>query len=168
MYKSTATSDTSTYVRVSQSNRESSLVADQFTQNYDANQNVTGATETLTEVTSGFSFSIDSTRLSAASASGSALPATTCTYDANFNQVSCSPATVRLDVTWTSEGPVTHSASTSHVRAGGFSVTDHLNGTSRDATATGSLDELSLGTSAYAVLGKAVAGSTTLCIGNNC
>lgn len=73
-----------------------------------------------------------------------------------------------MTATWTGQGPITHSVSTSHVSAGGFSVTDHLNGTSRDATATGTADGLTAGASQYAVLGNAVSGSTTLCIGNTC
>ncbi|HVB44652.1 MAG TPA: hypothetical protein VNF47_18395 [Streptosporangiaceae bacterium] len=168
LFASTASSETSTYVRFNETSRGDDLVAEQFTQNYDAQHNFTGATDKLAEVTSGFAVSIDTPGLATASVTAFDLPATTCIYDANFNQVSCGSGTMNLDVTWTGEGPITHSTSASHVKAGGFSVTDHLNGTSRDGTATGNLDGQPVGASQYAILGKAVSGSTTICIGSNC
>ncbi len=61
---------------------------------------------------------------------------------------------------------ITHSISSSHIRAVALSFTDHLNGTSRDGTAAGTAAGVSLVASEYAVLGKAVSGSSTLCVGN--
>lgn len=165
---STATADASTYLRVSQSNRGDKLLAEQFVVNYDAEHNVTGATDTLADVASGFSFTIDAPKLTTAIATASALPATICSYDASFNQTGCTDTTIDLNVTWTGQGPITHNTNNSRVSIPGFSITDHLNGTNRDGTATGSIVGTALGTSGFAILGTAVSGSTTLCVGNGC
>lgn len=166
-FTSTPASDTSTYVRASQSGRAGSLVAEQVIQSYDAQHNITGATDTVAEVSGGYTFSIDAVNLDTASVNG-AVPATTCTFNANFELIGCEPGTLSLDVTWTGQGVITHSTSSSHIRAGALSFTDHLNGTSRDGTATGTAGGVTLVTSEYAVLGQAVSGSTFLCVGNSC
>ena len=57
-FTSSATSSTDTFVNVSKSMQGSELFVDQFTANFDANGNFTGATDTSADVTSGFSFAI--------------------------------------------------------------------------------------------------------------
>src|SRR5436309_11041597 len=79
-FTSSATSFTDTFVNVSKSLQGSELFVDQFTANFDANGNFTGATDTSADVTTGFSFTIDKAQLTSASTSGSGLPATTCTF----------------------------------------------------------------------------------------
>jgi len=166
---SSATSFTDTFVNVSKSLEGSELFVDQFTANLDANGNFTGATDTSADVTSGFSFAIQKS-LASASTSGSGLPATTCTFDANFNLIGCSATTIDVNATWTGQGPISRAVFNEHFKSDGFSVTDHFNGTDRAATATGTVGGLTLGASElqFADLGTANAGTTVICIGTSC
>jgi hypothetical protein len=169
-FNSTPSRDAGLYIRASQSKSTNSLVVEQVIQTRDAQGNFTGATETVAEVTSGYSFSIDATKLTIASIAGSGLAATTCRYDENFALVGCSPGVIDADATWTGQGLITRNTSNSRVRAGGFSVNEHLNGINRDGTATGFVNGITFGASdsQFAILGKAVSGTTTLCIGGSC
>ena len=166
---SSATSFTDTFVNVSKSLQGSELFVEQFTENLDANGNLTGATDTSADVTSGFTFTIDQP-LTSASTSGSGLPATTCTFDANFNLIGCSPSTIDVAANWTGQGPTTRAVFTEHFKSDGFSETDHFNGTDRAATATGTIGGLTLGASElqFADLGTANSGTITVCIGTSC
>ena len=168
-FTSSATSLTGTSVNVSKSMQGSELFVDQFTANLDAHGNFTGATDTFADVTSGFSFAIDHT-LTSASTSGSGLPATTCTLDANFNLIGCSATTIDVTVTWTGQGPISRAVIDDHFKSDGFSETDHFNGTDRAATATGTVAGLTLSTSElqFANLGTANSGTITICIGTSC
>jgi hypothetical protein len=160
---STATSDTDTSVSVSKSKQGSHLLVDQFTTHFDANGNFTGATDTFAEAASGFSFTLRH-RLAGASLSGSGLSATTCTFDANFNQTGCTATAIDVTATWTGEGPITRGVSNEHFKSDGFSVNDHFNGTFRDATATGRIAGLTLSASKlqFADLAITKSGTTTV------
>jgi hypothetical protein len=166
---STATRVTDTVVTVSRSKQGSQLFVDQVTAHLDANGNFAGATETISEVTNGFSFTLLH-RLAGASLSGSGLPATRCTFDANFNQTGCTATTIGVAVTWTGQGPITRSGSNDRFKSDGVRVTDHFNGTSRTATATGRVAGRTLSPSdlQFADVGTAKSGSTTVCIGSSC
>jgi hypothetical protein len=169
-FTSSATSFTDTFVNVSKSLQGSELFVDQFTANFDANGNFTGATETSADVTTGFSFAIDKALLRSASTSGSGLPATTCTFDANFDLIGCSATTIDVTATWTGQGPISRGVFNDHFKSDGFSATDHFNGTDRAATATGTVGGLTLGASElqFADLGTANSGTTIICIGTSC
>ena len=164
---STDTSFTDTYINPSKTRHGQELFLDQFTDNVDSSGNFTGATETFADVTSGFSFAIDATKFSSASVSGSGLPATTCTYDADFNLIGCSDTTVDVDATWTGQGPIGRSTFAEHFKSDGFSFTDHFQGTSRDATASGTVAGLTLTTGDldFADMGRSNFGETDICIG---
>jgi hypothetical protein len=167
---STATSFTDTLVTVSTSkNQGSELFVDRFTAHFAANGNFTGATDTTAEVTRGFSFTLGH-RLASARLSGSGLSATTCTFDANFDQTGCRATTIGVTVTWTGQGPIGRGVSNEHFKFGGFRVNDHLNGTFRDATATGTVAGHTLRASQlqFADLATTKSGTTTVCIGNAC
>ena len=168
-FTSSATSSTDTFVNASKSQQGSELFVDQFTANYDANGNFTGATDTSADVTSGFSFTI-ARSLAGASLSGSSLPAMTCTFDANFNLIGCSATTIDVTATWTGQGPVSRGVFNDHFKSDGFSVTDHFNGTDRAATATGTFNGNTLSASdlQFADLGTANSGTTTVCTGTSC
>jgi hypothetical protein len=168
-YISSATSSTSTYVNVSQSTQGTELSVDQYTQNLDANGNFTGATDTFADVTSGFSLTIEKS-LGSASTSGSGLPATTCTYDANYNQIGCSDTTIDVNASWTGQGPITRGVFNQHFKTVGFSENDHFGGTNRAATATGTVGGLTLSAAdlQFADLGTTKSGTTTICIGSSC
>src|SRR5437870_2882828 len=170
-FTSTSTSSTDTYINSSRRlSGQMELFVDQFTQNYDTNGNFTGATETSADVTSGFSFTIDNGRLSTASVSGTGLPAQTCTYDADFNLVGCSDTTIDASANWTGEGNIFRGESNDHFHTFGFTLSEHFSGSSRSATATGTIGGLALGTGdlAFADLGKVNAGSVTICMGSSC
>ena len=115
------------------------MFVDRFTENFDSKGNFTGASETIADVTSGFSFTIDSAKLNSASTSGSGLPATTCTYDANFDLIGCTDTSINVSASWTGQGPIAREASNDHFQFDGFKVSSHFNGTDRNATAIGSI-----------------------------
>jgi len=154
---------------VSQSMQGSELFVDQFTGNTDANGNFTGGTDTSADVTSGFSF-VTSKSLTSASTSGSGLPATTCTVDANFNLIDCHATTIDVNTSWTGQGTISRGVANDHFKSAGFSVNDHFNGTDRAATATGTVGGLTLSASElqFADLGTTNSGTITVCIGNSC
>jgi len=126
-----------------------------------------GATDTFADVTTGFAFTIDASKLSSASVSGSGLPATTCSYDADFNLIGCVDTTIDVDATWAGQGPIGRDTFAEHFKSDGFSFTDHFHGTSRDATASGTVGGLTLTSSdlEFADMGKANFGETDICIG---
>jgi hypothetical protein len=55
--------------------------------------------------------------------------------------VSNNTFTVSVNVSWTGTGPVGRQVSTSHFKGPGFSGTNHFQGTYRNATATGSVND---------------------------
>lgn len=155
---------------MSKAKQSSELFLDQFTANFDASGNFIGATETIADVTSGFTFSIETSKLSQASVSGSGLPATTCTYDADFNVIGCTDTTIDASATWSGQGPIARETANDHFKVDGFSVNDHFNGNDRNATATGTIGGLTLTASVlqFADLGNANSGTAVVCIGNAC
>jgi hypothetical protein len=159
----TSTADTSVHVSTEQG---SVLIVDQFIADF-ANGTFT---ETFAEVTSGFSFAIDKALLGNASLSGSGVPATTCTFDRDFNLIGCSATTIDVNVTWTAQGPISRGVFNHHFKSDGFSEIDHFNGTDRDATATGTVGGLPLSASdlEFADLGTTNAAIITICIGTSC
>jgi hypothetical protein len=166
---SSATQFTLTTVGASESSLGSELFADRFTIDEDASGAFTGATDITVHVTSGFSFSI-SQPLVSASVSGTGLPATTCTYDANIALIGCSATTIDLAAAWTGQGPIDRGVTNSHFRIDGFSDTTHSNGTARDATATGTFggSTLSADDLQFADLGTTTSGFVTVCMGTSC
>jgi len=169
-FTSSATSFTATTVSASQSMQGSELFVDQFTGNVDANGNFTGGTDTSADVTTGFSFAIEKAQLTKGSTSGSGLPATTCTFDALGNVISCSATTIDVTVAWTGQGPIARAVANDHFKTAGFSESDHFNGTDRAATASGTVAGSTLSASElqFGDLGFANSGTITRCIGTSC
>jgi hypothetical protein len=166
---STPNTVTDTYTIAQSSKAGDELFVDQFTEAFDAQGNFTGATDTFADVTSGFSFGL-AARLKSAQVSAGGIPATSCTYDQDFNLIGCSDTTLSEDASWTGVGPIAHETFHDHFRSDGFSENDHFNGTARNATATGTIGGISLSTDslAFADMGTAKSGSSFLCIGNSC
>ena len=164
-----STSSTLTSLSVSRAKQGSELIVDQFIVTTDANGTITGATDTSADVTSGFSFAIHQP-LANATTSASGLPATVCTFDASLNLIGCSPTTMDVTATWTGQGPIVRGVSNDHVKIDGLSETDHFNGTDRTATATGTVDGLTLNESESQGSDLGVANSATIsrCIGLSC
>ena len=167
---SSDTSFTDTFVNVSGTKQSQEMFVDRFTENFDSNGDFTGAIETIADVTSGFSFTIDSAKLNSASTSGSGLPATTCTYDANFDLIGCTDTSIDVSASWTGQGPIAKETSNDHFQFDGFKVSSHFNGTDRNATASGSIGGVTLAPAdlGFADLGRANSGETDICIGNSC
>jgi len=168
-FTNSATSSTVTSLSVSRAKQGSELIVDQFIVTTDANGTITGATDTSADVTSGFSFAIHQP-LANATTSASGLPATVCTFDASLNLIGCSPTTMDVTATWTGQGPIVRGVSNDHVKIDGLSETDHFNGTDRTATATGTVDGLTLNESESQGSDLGVANSATIsrCIGLSC
>ncbi len=159
---SSPTSFTETLINVSQSNQGSELYVEQSTGSLNGT-----FTQTIVDVTSGFSFTIDQPKLASASTSGSGLPGETCTYDAEGNQIGCSPTTMDVNASWTGQGPINRSVSNGHVTIGMVRITDHSTGTSRTAMATGTAGGVTLSADElqFAELGTARSGEIKVCIG---
>lgn len=160
----TNTSFTDTSFNVSQSKDGKELFIERFA----ATQ--TGAIDTVADVTTGFSFTIDTKKLSTASVSGSSIRATRCTYDADFNLIGCNPVRIAFQANLTGQGPIGRGTSNDHFKVDGFSENDHFNGTSRNATATGNFAGIALQASQlqFADLGHTNDGSVVVCKGAGC
>jgi hypothetical protein len=144
------------------------LFLDKFTAAYDlGNGNFTGATEVVGEADSGVSFSSDAAQLSSAAASAD-VPATSCSYDANFNLAGCIDVTVDVSGSWTGQGPIARGTFNQNFRVDGFHEVDRFRGTDRQATATATVGGIGLGTGdlVFADLGTAKSGSIVIC--HNC
>ncbi len=155
-----------TSVDVSRGNKGSRLVVYEFTGTLNAEGNLTGPyTETIAEVTSGFSFTIDSVKLTAASLRASRLPATSCTYTPNGGEPACTGTTISVSATWAGEGPITHGVVNENFKTpGGITYHLHSSGTRRNATATGTADgqTLNAGELGFAALGDAKSDHTII------
>lgn len=159
---------TDTYLSVSKARTGSQLFLQKFVGHNDSEGEFLGGTQTSVDVPSGFAFTIDASKLTAASVQATDLPATVCEVDADGNLVEpCTSTTVDVSARWTGVGPTSRSVSNSHFSTEGFRVNDHFNGTGRDAVATGTVagstltaDELQ-----FASLGKTKSGTTKFCVG---
>ncbi len=164
----TSTSFTDTFVFAQRDRRGAALLfLDEFTANFDSSGNFTGATDVFGEADSGVSFSA-STSLSSATASA-AVPATSCSYDADFNLIGCTDiGTIDVSADWTGEGPIARGTFNDNFHQNGFHEVDHFTGTDRQATATATVGGTSLGAGdlLFADLGTAVSGSVIIC--HNC
>ena len=167
---SSATSITNTTINAAQTPHPHGfmLFVDQSIINLDESGNVTRVTDTAFVVTSGFSFVIGKT-LESASLSGSSLPVSTCTYDpATGILIGCMDTTIDVNASWTAQGPLVPSVTNFHFKTAGFIENDHFNGTSRTATATGTVGGITLSAADLqgASLGTANSGTITICKGN--
>ena len=163
----TSTSFTDTYINVT----AKELFLDQFTGNFDSNGDFTGATDTSADVTSGYSFSITNKTFDSASVSGTAIPAQTCTFDANFELIGCSDTTIDASAAWTGQGDIIKTGENNdHFHSPGFTENDHFSATFRDATATGTIGGQALTTTdlVFADLGRANSGTVVICHGSSC
>jgi hypothetical protein len=161
--ENTATSQSGAFVEVS--SRYGELFFDQYVNTYDENGNFVSETFTSADVFSGFTFTIDKRGLTTASLSATDVPATTCI---DFD--TCTETTVDLHVTWTGQGSIARYGSTDRFVSDGYVVTEHFVGTSRDATAAGTIGDVTWTASQlnYADIGQAASGETDVCIGSGC
>jgi len=134
-----ATGFTETVIQVS-GGGNNFLLVERTTVTQDENGNMIG-TQTSVRAPSGFTFTIDAVKLATANLSADGLPATTCNFDSNGQQIGdCTTAPITLNVTWTGEGLVSRAVSSSHFTGHGIKIFIHENSTQRTSTATGTLD----------------------------
>lgn len=165
-----ATGYAETFLTVSKTKQDSRLFVEQTTVNTDANGDVTGGTDTIASVTSGFSFA-EKQSLASASLSGPSLPATTCTINADFQPISCGPTAIDVTVAWTGQGEILSGGTHTHTKGFGFSVNMVSHGATREATATGTVAGLTVSTGVspdFADIGTNNSGLVSVCIGNSC
>lgn len=130
------------------------------------------ATYTNVDASSGFTFTIDATHLTAAAVQGTGLPAQTCDDTGN-----CYPATISVSATWTGQGALTRGAissrdiETRHTGNFLYIQLEHFAGASRDAAASGTIGAQSYSTAdaiAPPALGNMHTGYIFLCLDNGC
>ena len=158
---------TETYVNITKMPNGQQLSVGQITENYDSAGAFTGAVGTSARVTTGFSYTIDASQLSSASATGSDLPATTCNYDTNYDLIGCVDSTIDVNASWTGQGDLIRGTSHHHDQTGGIVVTAQIQGVFRDATASGVVGGITLtpGDLFFADISRVVSGETVICIG---
>jgi hypothetical protein len=139
------TNNTQVVAIVSQSQDGQELQVDRFTFTFDSQGNITGATDTSADVTSGFSFTINR-KLTSASVSGSGIPAQRCSYDANGFLIGCTSTSIAVSVSWTGQGPLARDTSNQHLQIGKAKTSSHFNGTDRNAAASGTVAGLAVTT----------------------
>jgi hypothetical protein len=140
-FASSPTSETSTYISVNDTETDPRLYLSQFVANYDADGNYTGGSSLEVQVvTANITLTLNTrSTLEAAHASGSALPAQECTYDADHNST-CSDVTVDVQVDWIGYGNLGRVRSTYMSKSNGASIITHSEEFFRAATAVGTID----------------------------
>jgi hypothetical protein len=169
---SSATAITDTVVVVARSGhgpgQSVQLIAEQITENLDANGGVTGFTSiaAISPLDSG-SFTL-SPPLASASVSASGLFTLACSYDPNMQVIDCTRTTTDVNISWTGQGQIDHIVGHAVFKSpDGFILTTFSNGMNRHATATGTVDGLTLTTAdlSSAFLGTGTGGTVFVCIG---
>jgi hypothetical protein len=111
------------------------LFLDECTGCFDADGNFIGGVDVSGETSVGVSFSIDTVKYTAASASGT-VPLTRCLVDASGNASNCTDAGDSSVVSnWTGVGPIPHQPTTYPFHYGGCLFVDHSSTIERLATA---------------------------------
>jgi hypothetical protein len=126
---------------------------------------------TNVDVSSGFTFTIDATKLTGAAVHGTGLPAQTC------NDAGCFPTTISVSATWAGQGALTRGAVNSkdiETRHNGnflYIQLEHFAGASRNATASGTIGAQSYSTAdalGLPALGNMHTGYIFLCLNGGC
>jgi hypothetical protein len=158
------------YVQASTSKQGGELNVEQFHDRYNAQGQFLGSTVAHAAVSSGYLFTIDKARLDVATVNATGVPATLCRFDANWNPVgTCSHTALDVWAAWTGQGLITRAVKNDHYRYHGFSLTEHSNGSERNATATAIVNGIDL-TSDFLFAGLTTNnyGSTTICLHSAC
>jgi hypothetical protein len=165
-YSRSDTTSKSGYIEVS--DRYDELYFSVCTNNYTPAGDFVGGTCTYGS-TSDFTFTMDEKGLTYATVSATDVRARTCTYDADFNET-CSRTRVDLDVTWKGRGDISRSGYNDRSNGDGYVYVDHFVGTSRKASATGTIAGVTFtkDDSTYARIGYARSGYTEICLGSGC
>lgn len=154
-------------VAVVQGKIGANLIAEDTTQHWQDGHPAGFTSTRVTNATSGFTFSqrqpLATGKLTL---TGSALPATTCDYDANGAEVpgSCTPATVTLNIDWVGFGQTFRDVSTFHSGPPDnpeIIFNEHDIVFVREATATGTFNSEVLDASTQALLGSINIGAIT-------
>jgi hypothetical protein len=97
------------------------------------------------------------------------LPATRCTWEQGSNRT-CSATTINAVSAFAGVGAIRHEIFHDHFRSDGFTADQHINGTTRQATASGVIvgRTLTPADQVVAELTNAVEGVTVICTGGAC
>lgn len=101
-YRDTSFTETHVILTKMPNGQQLSLGVEQITEEL-CQRAFTGAVGSSTRLTTGFSYVIDTGRLSSATVTGSDLPATTCTYDPNYDLIGCVDGTIDVNASWTGQ-----------------------------------------------------------------
>ena len=166
-YSSSGTTSDSAYLQVS--DRYDELYFSQCTDTYNTSGAFLGATCT-SAYTTDFTFTIDERGLTTATVTAADVRARTCTYDADFNQTTCTRTRIDLEVTWTGRGSISRGGYNDRSIGDGYRFISHFNGTWRKAIATGTIGDVTYTKDdvSYAELGFARSGSIEVCLGRDC
>jgi hypothetical protein len=158
------------YVQASTAKLGGELVVEVFHDRYDAQGRFLGSTVKHAAVTGGYAFAIDKAKLGTATVDATAVPATLCRFDANWNPIgACQAVTLDVQATWTGEGLIARSVKNDHYRYRGFGLIEHSNGTQRNATASAIVDGVDVTRDfLFATLSTNLYGSTTICLHGAC
>ena len=112
---------------------------DRFTPHFDRHGNFTGGTD-LSGAAFGRRASLSLGKLLSSAQLAASIPVKRCTVTASGSETGCTRAgSITLTLTFTGVGPTAHSGSNDHFHYPGVTITDHLVGTEREATVTGSI-----------------------------
>lgn len=139
---------------------------------WDSNGAFLGGVSTSIDTVSGFSFSIDTVKLTGATLSATDLVASTCDLGTDGMPIedTCTHAPMDLSVTWSGEGAVERGVSNMHYKVGTYSFTFHQSGTDRFAAASATFGDwvMSPGDFKGGQLLNLKTGYTEVCIGLTC
>jgi hypothetical protein len=141
------------------------LFLDECTGCFDADGNFIGGVDVSGETSVGVSFSIDTVKYTAASASGT-VPLTRCLVDASGNASNCTDAGDSSVVSnWTGVGPIPHQPTTYPFYYGGCLFVDHSSTIERLATADIALDGVAVQPDSVGLTGFGIGngGLITVC-----
>lgn len=132
---------------------------------------IVGSISTYADVTTGFTFSIDSKKFRTAHVAGTNLPGQICTWLAADDSMTCKAGKVTVTADWTGTGPLNRMSSTEQFRSDGFRQKSIWRGLNRDATATATINGVTFSAGALedASLGTFKMMQTTKCpVGSEC
>ncbi len=157
---------TSTFVDGQSTSIDGTIIFfDRFTPHFDQHGRLTGATDLSGVVFSRRTLVTVGKLLSSAQITAN-VPVTRCTFNASGNQTGCARAgSIAIALTFTGVGPTARGGSNDHFHDPGVTITDHIVGTQRMATAGGTIAgrHVIARDLQQAVIGHIKGGGVTIC-----
>jgi hypothetical protein len=112
---------------------------DRFTPHFDQHGNFIGGTD-VSGAAVGRRVSLSLGKLLSSATLTASIPIKRCTITASGNETGCTrEGSIALTLAFTGVGPTAHGGSNDHFHYPGVTITDHLVGTQREATVTGTI-----------------------------